>query len=364
MANKERQYLGTVILIMVLVMAVIILPGCSNSGDSSSLGLVGNAVIVDENGGIYTNDDIQVVFAKGALDGRITVSGEVVSLDTIPNDILPVSKVHRIILSDPSRYNAYLANIKFTIANMPEGVRIYHSDDGVTWYSLGGDITDSVVSARTHKFSYFFAGHPHSSTAQVYGITVANHTSKPVHVFLYDGYTSEAVVWQVLQVPSFEATGGETVSFQWTNTWSYYWAKSGLIGPGSIITPFQMANGDLEQNNYITLSNSGFSATSAGPGTDIELVSINVTNVPNNAYTTGYMLSNIPFAAAQAQPNTLQQYQPGYEYLRFLTIATGDYKQGEIIDPSTLSNPARLEFQIDQYGIGIDLNSDGSWTTW
>ena len=78
----------------------------------------------------------------------------------MPENIKPLTEVHKIGLSDPDQYNAGTAILKFTLDRNVDDANIYHSKDGVNWENLSGDVDGNTTSIKINGFSYFLAATP------------------------------------------------------------------------------------------------------------------------------------------------------------------------------------------------------------
>ena len=171
-------------LAIAMVISVII-SGCG-SDSGSGVTELNSKLITPDKGGSLSFGQVHVSFPPGSTDSLLTVSGEIVSLEVMPENIKPLTEVHKIGLSDPDQYNAGTAILKFTLDRNVDDANIYHSKDGVNWENLSGDVDGNTTSSKINGFSYFLAATPGGvKDSSLYRVTFINNTTQSGDVCLF-----------------------------------------------------------------------------------------------------------------------------------------------------------------------------------
>ena len=140
--------------------------------------------------------------------------------------------------------------VSFTLPSPSEVASVYHSDDGVNWQTLG-----SGSSARTHKFSYFFAGEIDTSVVSAHTVQVQNRSQNFGTVYIYRE-SPDPGVFSVAMMSMQLAPEQRWIS-RWSETYDFFTSMTELI-PGVQLTPWQTVGASLTGNNLVTLTTTGF----------------------------------------------------------------------------------------------------------
>ncbi|MCE1247633.1 MAG: hypothetical protein LWY06_13400 [Firmicutes bacterium] len=349
--------------LLVLITPILLVSGCGSfkNDDKDDASPTESTVTIDTNGGTYALDDIFVEFPKRSVNDEIKVSGTTVDL-TVPSHIIPLTKIHKITLSDSSMYNPFTATINFSVTENTEKAHIYYSKDGINWYNLGGNVLGPKISAKTHKFQYFFAGRSVESSNDTFTVNITNNTPSFAQFCLY--MTSEnnenniySVAWLSKKIKAESQD-----CLQWTNSYSFFWTPIGDLNVGSMVMPAQTLQGDIIDNNLVTLMGSEYSyfftQTSPGP-TQGNMFIEQATNIYLNQASTGICISEAPVFISEAMPNYMTIYNTSGCNIYLAAI---DAVQGEVIDPQSIENPLQIQFSSGSRVKNVTLNADYSWS--
>jgi hypothetical protein len=248
--------------------------------------------------------------------------------------------------------------VNFSVPLDAGKAHIYYSHDGINWYNLGGNANGSKISAKTHRFTYFFAGTSDESSPDTYTINILNKTQSYQHVCLYMVNKDENIAstaWLVKKI-----TPASESYFQWSNNYSFFWSPTGTLVPGAQVTPAQIKAGDLTNNNQITLSNSQYGYLFSSPFANPQQGNMFIeqtSDVYFNQASAGICISDSPAFTAEAQPSTTTIFDPvNYQ----LYIVLEDFAQGEVLDISTIDNEVPVNFSSGQNTVNATLNEDNS----
>lgn len=152
-----------------------------------------------------------------------------------------------------------------------------------------------------------------------------------------------------------------TVTFQWTIDYSFVWSETGVLVPGVIFTATQNWGADLSTTNQVTFSHPGqaytFQNQTAGPQGGSLYITEDGT-LPIKQASVGIGMGGFGTFVVQAQPNWNLVFTPHPEYW----ITFGNYTQGEVLDQTSISNPAKVAFPVNTYSMTAILNPDNTWT--
>ncbi|MEO1085625.1 MAG: protein rhiA, partial [Acidobacteriota bacterium] len=151
------------------------------------------------------------------------------------------------------------------------------------------------------------------------------------------------------------------VEFNWTIDYSFVWSEEGVLTPGVVFKASQTWDANLTSLNQISLNKLGaaytFQDQQQGPrsGTLSILQSNLVT--PQQA-SVGIGMSGFGTFAVPGQPNVTAMFTPHPEYW----ITFGKYQQGEVLDITTITESARIQFPANVSSMDVTLNADNTWT--
>jgi hypothetical protein len=194
-----------------------------------------------------------------------------------------------------------------------------------------------------------------------YSVVFYNDSSMAAAACLYQtgaGLTVPGTVHSVAWLAK-TAAPTTTIKFQWSTDYSFYWAETGKLGAGAMLTGSQMW--PVDTLNQVTLSHPAdyytFSNQIAGP--DPKNYYINQDkSIPANMAAAGLGMAGQATFAVQAQPNFTLIFNPTPSYF----IAFGNYTNGQVLDPATVPNAAALVFPPNIYSLAATLNANNTWT--
>jgi len=199
--------------------------------------------------------------------------------------------------------------------------------------------------------------------SSAYSITFFNNTSQPGTVCLYQqnqfqpGPNIMSLAWFTWFVDP-----NDSVKFEFTIDYSFFWAESGTLVPGVTVIPGQTVAADLYNSNSITLSESSsgslqFGTPQMGPQSGSLYIQCN-SAVPPNLATVGIGMSGSGTFAVQAQPNYTNIFTPHPTY--WLTF--GNYNTGEVLDTYNMNTNTEVSFPANVYAMEATLNANYTFT--
>jgi hypothetical protein len=166
----------------------------------------------------------------------------------------------------------------------------------------------------------------------------------------------------VMSLSWFSKTAAPTtkIQFQWSIQYNFVWSQTGVLTPGVIFAASQTWDADLSTTNKVTLNSNGgaysFQNQTAGPAPGNLYISETGTVAANAAVGVG--MSGFGTFVVQTQPNWNLVFTPHPEYW----ITFGTYTQGEVMDITSVNNPAQIKFPANIYSMTAILNADNTWT--
>lgn len=329
-----------------LLALAFLLSGCGSSDSVAQ----DPGTTISQSGGSLRSGDLEVEFAAGSVSEPIRVTDETVTLSTIPGHLKPLSAVHKIELSSPQAYKPRTARVKFTLPTPHEGASVYHSDDGVHWHNLGQDREARNVSAKTHKFSYFFAG---AIANGAYTANVWNQSQNFGTVVLYRSTPQPFTVPLVMQAQT--VAPNQRVQFQWTDTYGFFWSFVPVLEPGVVVGPSQVLTGSLPGQNLVQFSGNVLFGLMAGAPNQLQISQL--PTVQPGGQSVGITVSECPAWATQTQPGLLSSFPLSGEYrLAFTPFA----QPGQVVDPFQMAGVA-LNFASGQTTLNPLYTPDQVW---
>lgn len=194
-----------------------------------------------------------------------------------------------------------------------------------------------------------------------YTIVFQNNSSMAAAACLYQTGAGLTVPGTVHSVAWLTKTAAPTtkIVFQWSTDYYFFWAESGKLGEGAMLTGSQMWQvGTL---NQVTLTHASgyytFSSQIAGADSKNFYIAQDKT-IPANMAAAGLGMAGQATFAVQAQPNFTLVFNPTPSYF----IAFGNYTVGQVLDPATIFNAAALVFPANIFSLAATLNADNTWT--
>jgi hypothetical protein len=151
------------------------------------------------------------------------------------------------------------------------------------------------------------------------------------------------------------------VLFTWSIDYNFVWSETGTLVPGVVFSASQTWDADLSTSNQVTFSDAGGAYTFQDQRQGARPGSLYITEdgtIPAGRASVGVGMSGFGTFAVQAQPNMNLVFTPHPEYW----ITFGNYVQGEVMDISSVNNPALITFPPNVYSMTAILNADNTWT--
>ncbi len=197
-------------------------------------------------------------------------------------------------------------------------------------------------------------------TGYQYSVVFYNDSSMAAAACLYQtgaGLTVPGVAHSVAWLAK-TAAPTTTIKFQWSTDYSFYWAETGKLGTGAMLSGSQMwPVGTLNQvtlthaAGYYTLNNQIAGADPANYYIDQDK------SIPANMAAAGLGMAGQATFAVQAQPNFTLIFKPAPSYF----IAFGKYTNGQVLDPAKVPNAAALVFPPNIFSLAATLTASNTW---
>jgi len=168
----------------------------------------------------------------------------------------------------------------------------------------------------------------------------------------------------VLSLAWFSKAAAPTsrVQFNWTGDYSFVWSETGTLVPGAMFTASQTWDADLSRTNqvqftYLAGGAYTFQNQTHGPRPG-SLYILEDGTIPPNQASVGIGMGGSGTFVMQAQPNMQAIFTPTPQYW----ITFGNYIQGEVLDLTTINNPAEIVFPPNVYSMTAILSPNNTWT--
>ena len=152
-----------------------------------------------------------------------------------------------------------------------------------------------------------------------------------------------------------------TIEFDWTTDYSFVWSQTGVLDAGVMFTASQTWPANLSNANQVEFTKEGgiytFQNQMAGPN-DGTLSIMQDSTVVSQEASVGIGMSGSGTFVVQAQPNMTAMFTPNPQYW----ITFGTYIQGEVLDITTISDSALVEFGPGNYSMTAILQADNTWS--
>lgn len=205
-----------------------------------------------------------------------------------------------------------------------------------------------------------------------YTLRVVNNSGSFYDMCVYQ-VDPDIGVPNVMSLAWFSKPAADTtaVTFQWEIDYSFVWSEIGKLLPGVLFDATQAwpANPDTlgistkdTAGNQIALSkaNNAYNFESIGISGTPQRGSLYVReleNLPLGEASVGIGMSGSGTFAVQARNNATLTFTPHPVYW----LAAGTYAQGEVLDIGEMTDPASIEFGVNNYSMTAILQPDNKW---
>ncbi len=152
-----------------------------------------------------------------------------------------------------------------------------------------------------------------------------------------------------------------SITFDWSIDYSFVWSQTGTLRPGVMFTASQNWPANLSSTNQVQFNKAGnaytFQNQTKGAQSGTLYINQDSTITPKEA-SVGIGMSGSGTFAVQAQPNVTAMFTPKPQYW----ITFGNYTQGEVLDITTITSEAAVDFGYANYSMTAILNPDNTWT--
>lgn len=201
-----------------------------------------------------------------------------------------------------------------------------------------------------------------NATDPRYSLVFFNNSSQTGSACVYQ-QDPDISIPNVMSLAWFAKAAAPTtkILFTWAIEYDFVWSETGSLVPGVIFVASQTWDADLQSENQVTFTRQGGAYTFQGQQPGPRSGSLYITedgSIPANQASVGIGMSGFGTFAVQAQPNTNLIFTPQPQYW----ITFGNYVQGEVMDITSVNNPARIQFPPNVYSMTAILNPDNTWT--
>jgi hypothetical protein len=191
-------------------------------------------------------------------------------------------------------------------------------------------------------------------------LNVINNSSSMISACLFQQPQNQLpglfpVVW--LSAPMYP---GMRRSFAWSNNdYSFVWAETGWLMPGTTFTPSQVTLANMGDQITFNVGSGGygqfFNQTPSVPPNNLTITDGG--NMNPGQFAVGVGLSGSPVYVAQAQPNMAYQFTPSSNRIY---LFAGNCQTGDVLDTQTISNAALINY-AGQTQATATLQMNGMW---
>ena len=201
-----------------------------------------------------------------------------------------------------------------------------------------------------------------SSQDVQYSLIFVNNSSQTGSACVYQ-QDPDITIPDVMSLAWFAKRAAPTtrVAFSWSIEYDFVWSQTGTLVPGVVFVASQTWPADLSNSNQVTFTNLGGAYTFYNQMKGPRAGSLYITEdgtIPAGQASVGIGMSGFGTFAVQAQPNMNLVFTPHPEYW----ISFGNYVQGQVVDISSMNNPAQIQFPPNVYSMTAILNPDNTWT--
>lgn len=201
--------------------------------------------------------------------------------------------------------------------------------------------------------------------AQKYILNVKNDSDDDWVFYVYQ--TMEEPTSNMLSLAWFASpysiAPGDDIDFKWQITYNFVWGDTGELKPGITYKAKGSKDANLETANSTTFGYNDAGSPSLtkpepDPNNKGSLVINDLGNIPSKKFSVGIGMSGTGTFVAQAGPNLHHFFTPTPVY--WVGAAT-ERKVGDVLDITTVTQNAKVEFPRNQYEVKMKLNKENKW---
>ena len=159
---------------------------------------------------------------------------------------------------------------------------------------------------------------------------------------------------------SKKANPATRIEFDWSINYNFVWSETGKLLPGVEFIASQTVDADLNSTNKITLSHDdgAYEFKNQQKEGEGNLYIEEDGTIPTSKVSVGIGMSGFGTFVVQGEPNTNLIFTPHPKYW----ITFGSYKQGEVLDITSITNEAEISFPPNIYSMTATLNANNTWS--
>ncbi len=151
-------------------------------------------------------------------------------------------------------------------------------------------------------------------------------------------------------------------TFNWTIDYSFVWDETGELIPGVLFEASECLPADLTSDNFVSFSKENgaywFQDQQTKQAYVNRLAISQDGSIPASEASVGVGMSGAGTFVRNAEPNMVYQFTPHPEYW----VTFGTYEQGQVMDITTITQTAEVDFPNGVYSMTATLNADNTWT--
>ena len=219
-----------------------------------------------------------------------------------------------------------------------------------------------AIGAGAILIPEFFTGTKEAQAQSSFNLLVQNLSGfrETFIIFTEDSGVSGGTRYWPIVMMAQQIDLGSQVRYSWAASYSYFYAQTGAVTVGELVTPSGTAQANLSTNNKVMLTQSGGGyqfVDQIGGTTDSFTIECDG-NIPFSELAVGIAVSGHPAVGTQADPNDIANFDTAFRYY----IGVGQFQQGEIISPLSLVGTALIPFSNNASNVIATFDPNHEWS--
>ena len=194
-----------------------------------------------------------------------------------------------------------------------------------------------------------------------YTVLAVNNSETAWKFFVYQPPVAGDLTLAWLASPSIPNGGGFT-TFYWQTNYQFVWSATGIVEAGKIVTAGGEKNCDPQGSNTTTFAVQDGTPVLSDPvsgGSEGTLYIFDGSTTPINTYAVGIGMSGSPTYVENAEPSLEHSLTPKPAYY---IAAIEEVEQGKIMDTTTITKIAEINFPENVYNMTATFEADDTWS--